>query len=168
MKHKKLIFTIIVIAIGLIYIILSSNQKLYTKRENINNEYSNILIEIENKLENVNKIIGYSDNTKEVKGIDKEIKKIANTHNLKDKLELNDTLDSKVNALIIQNADKKELKDNYNYKKLLERLNEQNDKIHKIKTKYNDKVKEYNKIIDKFPNNLIAKIFNYKKETKLI
>ena len=168
MKHKKLIFTIIVIAIGLIYIILSSNQKLYTKRENINNEYSNILIEIENKLENVNKIIGYSDNTKEVQGIDKEIKKIANTHNLKDKLELNDTLDSKVNALIIQNADKKELKDNYNYKKLLERLNEQNDKIHKIKTKYNDKVKEYNKIIDKFPNNLIAKIFNYKKETKLI
>lgn len=168
MKHKKTIFFIILIAILVIYILLSSYNNLHNKQEKINNEYSNLLIEIENKISLIKELNQLSTgNYFEIEEVKKSLIHLEDSHNINKKLYYNNILDNKINVLLIKNADNNKLSNNSTYKKLIKDIDNTNNKILNETTKYNNKVEEYNKSIKKFPNNFISIIFNFKKQKKI-
>lgn len=164
MKHKKTIITIIIIAILLIVGITTLYTRINKQKLNVDNEYSNITSVIDEKKEIITTFINKLDqNNKTIIKLKKELNQLDNSYDVKNKCNCVNEIDIIIQKLNkdIDNSKITVNQDEYNTFKT--NIDNANKKLSNKKEKYNKVVKKYNNMINKFPYNIISKIFKFKK-----
>lgn len=168
MKHKKTTIAIIVIAVLIIAFLISNYNSLNNYREKANNEYSNLSIIIDKKLDLTKNLITevkkmkYESNT--LNKLSKATKKLEDAYNISTKNKYNKQIDEYIEK-IEKDIKNKNYQTTDNYNTILSQITTQNDKISKEVEKYNKKVNEYNNKISHLPNSITSKLFGMKTET---
>ena len=164
MKHKKTIITIIIIAILLIVGITTLYTRINKQKLNVDNEYSNITSVIDEKKEIITTFINKLDqNNKTIIKLKKELNQLDNSYDVKNKCNCVNEIDIIIQKLNkdIDNSKITVNQDEYNTFKT--NIDNANKKLSNKKENYNKVVKKYNNMINKFPYNIISKIFKFKK-----
>ena len=159
---------VIIVLLGfilfMIYKIINNGLKIYNIKFN---EASKILKENLHKKYDVSlKIIEFLNKT--IKIDEENIQDFLNT-NLKN-IEMEDLNDILINTdLYIEGylEDNEKLVNDKVYKEIVKELDKLDVTINSTRKYYNDKVNEYNKLIKKFPYNLVNKMKKYPHRTKL-
>ncbi len=166
MKHKKTTITIIIIAILIIAFLIQNYNSLNNYHEKANNEYSNLSIIIDKKLDITKniitelKVMKYDSNT--LTKLKKSSKKLEDAYNINTKNKYNKQIDEYLTKIDNDAKNKVKLTDKYN--SLMSQIATQNDKISKAVVKYNKSVNEYNNKVTSIPNNITSKLFGMKTE----
>ena len=168
MKHKKTTIAIILIAVLIIAYLIQNYNYLNNYREKVNNDYSDLSIVIDKKLDiskNIYKDL--SNNNYKSSYLDKlktANKNLEDAYNISDKNKYNDQISE-----YIEKIEKKINDTDYhtteNYNNLIKQYNSQNEKISKSIEKYNKSVNNYNNKLSTIPNNITSKLFGMKLET---
>lgn len=79
------------------------------------------------------------------------------------KISTNEKLNTNLNKLLLLVEKYPELKANNNYLELSKQLTKAEDEIANSRKYYNATVRDYNNLIETFPNSIVAKLFRYKK-----
>ncbi len=168
MKHKKTTIAIIVIAIALIAFLIQNYNYLNSYREKVNNDYSDLSIVIDKKLE-LSKNIYKDLNANNYKSsyLDKlktANKKLEDAYNISDKNKYNDQITEYIER-IEKNINDKDYHTTENYNNLISQYNSQTERINKSIEKYNKSVNNYNNKLSTIPYNITSKLFGMKLET---
>ena len=161
-----MLFYGIMIGLGVIFLILfslllingSKLKSLSIKIEEAENNVSDILKEKHDLLTSVDSIMKSKDKDDLFPGLDKiNLDDISN-------IELNKEL-SKYDKVIIELTDfNKEIVYDDNEQEIFEKLIKTNINRLAIEKYYNDNVTKFNKLLDKFPSNIISKFRDYSKK----
>ena len=165
---EPLIITIIVLAIILLYVIVTRNSLVILKNR-VEDQYSQIDIQLKrrfdlipNLVETVKGYIKHEHNTLE------DVVKARNSYlyasNPNEKIKYDNELNSALNNLMIVIENYPDLKANQSFLKLQSELAQTEDKIAYARQFYNDSVLKLNNKIELFPSNIVAKVFRFKKE----
>ena len=168
MKNKKTTIAIIVIAVLIIAFLISNYNSLNNYREKANNEYSNLSIIIDKKLDLTKNFIKevkkMKYNSNALDKLSKATKKLEDAYNISTKNKYNKQIDEYIEK-IEKDIKNKNYQTTDNYNTILSQITTQNDKISKEVDKYNKKVNEYNNKISHIPNSITSKLFGMKTET---
>ncbi len=168
MKHKKTLIAIVILAVLLIAFLIQNYNSLNKYREKTNNEYSNLSIIIDKKLDLTKNVIKELNAIKykssKLDKLKKATKKLEDAYNISTKNKYNKQLDDYLKK-IESDIKNENLNTTDKYNVLLSQISTQNDKLNKQVEKYNKKVNEYNNKISHIPNNITSKLFRMKSET---
>ena len=171
MKKSLVILIVIVAILAIIGIgIGMSYNEIVTLKEDISNEYSNIDVQLERRADLipnlVNTVKGYVEHEeKTIEMITSARENLLKANTVDEKAKANEDLDNALNALMVVVENYPDLKANENFINLQDELAGTENRISTARRDYNETVKSYNTKIQKFPTNIIAKIFNFEKET---
>lgn len=171
MKKSLVILIVIVAILAIIGIgIGMSYNEIVTLKENVSNEYSNINVQLERRADLipnlVNTVKGYVEHEeKTIEMITSARENLLKADSVDEKAKANEDLDNALNALMVIVENYPDLKANENFINLQDELAGTENRISTVRRDYNEAVKSYNTKIQKFPTNIIAKIFNFEKET---
>ena len=171
MKKSLVILIVIVAILAIIGIgIGMSYNEIVTLKEDISNEYSNIDVQLERRADLipnlVNTVKGYVEHEeKTIEMITSARENLLKADSVDEKAKANEDLDNALNALMVIVENYPDLKANENFINLQDELAGTENRISTVRRDYNEAVKSYNTKIQKFPTNIIAKIFNFEKET---
>jgi len=113
----------------------------------------------------VETVKGYASHEKTLlEEITKERTEAINAKDNKEKLEANNHLYNTLKTLFAVAENYPQLKANENFLKLQQDLVDTEDKIQAARRFYNANVRDYNTAIQIFPNNLVARLFNFQKQ----
>ena len=170
MKKSLVILIVIVAILAIIGIgIGMSYNEIVTLKENVSNEYSNINVQLERRADLipnlVNTVKGYVEHEeKTIEMITSARENLLKANTVDEKAKANEDLDNALNALMVVVENYPDLKANENFINLQDELAGTENRISTVRRDYNEAVKSYNTKIQKFPTNIIAKIFNFEKE----
>ncbi len=168
MKHKKTTIAIIVLAVLIISFLIQNYNSLNNYREKANNEYSNLSIMIDKKIDLSNNLIkeikqmNYKSNT--LDKLTKSNKKLEEAYNISMKNKYNKQIYDYIEK-IEKDIKNKSIHTTDKYNTILSQITTQNEKIDKEVQTYNKKVNEYNNKISHIPNSITSKLFGMKTET---
>ncbi len=171
MKKSLVVLIVIVAILAIIGIgIGMSYNEIVTLKEDISNEYSNIDVQLERRADLipnlVNTVKGYVEHEeKTIEMITSARENLLKANTVDEKAKANEDLDNALNALMVVVENYPDLKANENFINLQDELAGTENRISTARRDYNETVKSYNTKIQKFPTNIIAKIFNFEKET---
>ncbi len=157
-------FILIVLAIGISTI--SSYNSIITKEEEIDNKFADIEVQLERRAELipnlVNTVKGYtSHETKALEKVTTSREKLINATTTEDKIKANNDLTNAINNLYLVVENYPDLKASTNFTQLQDELAGTENRIAIARKDYNTAVKDYNKTIKRFPQNIIAGLFNF-------
>ena len=166
---KKSVIVIGVIAVILILLFTTCSGK-YNEMVSLNEDANTKLSQIDTALQRRADLIPNLVNT--VKGYMKHEEKVINdistarsnlvsANNVNEKSKANNELTKAINNLFLIVERYPDLKANTNFINLQDELAGTENRIAVARKDYNEAVKTYNVYIKEFPNNLIAKLFNY-------
>ena len=170
MKKSLVVLIVIVAILAIIGIgIGMSYNEIVTLKENVSNEYSNINVQLERRADLipnlVNTVKGYVEHEeKTIEMITSARENLLKADSVDEKAKANEDLDNALNALMVIVENYPDLKANENFINLQDELAGTENRISTVRRDYNEAVKSYNTKIQKFPTNIIAKIFNFEKE----
>ncbi len=167
MKHKKTITCIIIFAILIIVYLITNYRSLNNSQNKVNNEYSNLSIAIDKKLEitkHINTELKTMKYVNELSGkLKVSCKNLEDAYNIETKNKYNKELDE-YTVLIENDLNTNKIVKTENYKSLVTQYNEQNNKIEETVKKYNKSVNDFNSKLSIIPNNITSKLFGMKLE----
>lgn len=171
MKKSLIVVIVIVAILAIIGIrIGSSYNELVTLKEDVDNQYSNVDVQLERRADLipnlVNTVKGYvkhEEDTIEMVTTARENLLKANT--VDEKSKANEELTNAINALMVIVENYPDLKANENFLNLQDELAGTENRITTARRDYNEAVRAYNTKIQKFPTNMIAGMFNFEKAT---
>lgn len=161
-----IIIFIMSILIFIAFYIINIYNILYNEKKAIDNKFKAIskLINKEKKLlKNYIDILAKYE-TFESKAFDKA-RKLLNTNEFKkinDEIEYLDDLNKIIKTFSSLDSLYNELSKNRKYQNLNKEYNDIIDRLNYSSTFFNDRIKEYNSLIRKFPYNIIGKLFGFK------
>ena len=162
-----IVIGVVVVLLG--SILIGSYNKMVTGKENVTTSYSNLDVMLERRADLIPNLVstvkGYTSHENEV--IDKITKareNLVNASNIDDKAKANDELTSSLNALLVVVENYPDLKSSANFTQLADELSGTENRIAVARRDYNNSVQEYNLLIKKFPNNLLAGLFRFNEE----
>lgn len=167
---KSIIVLIVIIAIIALVIIsfIGKYNKLVTLQEKVENSSANIDTMLQRRADLIPNLVstvkGFSEHENEV--IDKiTTARAAMTGNnsTEDKLKANDELNSALKELFVIVENYPVIQSSANFVQLQDELAGSENRIAVARKDYNDAVKELNAAIKKFPNNILAGMFNIEK-----
>jgi LemA protein len=168
MKHKKTLIAIIILAVLLIAFLIQNYNSLNKYREKANNEYSNLSIIVDKKLDLTKNVIKELNTMKyksnKLDKLKKSANKLEDAYNISTKNKYNKQVDDYLEK-IESDIKKNNYKTTDKFNVLLSQISTQNEKLNKQVEKYNKKVNEYNNKISHIPNNITSKLFRMKTET---
>lgn len=91
--------------------------------------------------------------------------KVGQAQSIPDKIEANNELTSALSRLLVVVEQYPQLKSNENFIRLQDELAGTENRIAVARRRYNEAVKTYNVAVRSFPQNLMAKFFNFEKAT---
>ena len=91
--------------------------------------------------------------------------KLAGANTIEEKAEVNQEISSTLSRLLVVVENYPDLKSSQNFIQLSDELAGTENRIAVARNDYNNAVKAYNLKIKKFPNNIIAGIFNFEEKT---
>jgi len=164
----NLIFIIIIIV--LIYIIYLFNHLIVYKNR-VKNAFAQIDVQLKKRSDLIPKLVqvvkGYAKHEREtfeqITKMRSLLLKALNNKNLKDTASADAEISQLLKRLLLVAENYPELKANQNFLMLQEEITAVEDKIAFARQLYNDLVMRYNNLCEKFPSNIIAKLFNFKK-----
>lgn len=167
-KQTMIYLLITIVAFLLIYLITIYN-KLVRNKNLVNEGWSGIDVQLKKRYDLIPAIVktvkGYSDYEKELQT---EITQLrtegVNAKTVKSQEATESKLAQKIGRLLVIAESYPELKANENFLKLQKQISEVEDAIQKSRRYYNGAVRDFNILIESFPSNLVAKIFNYTKK----
>ncbi len=160
----------IVIVILIILWIIGIYNGLVRARQKVRNSWSQIEVQLQRRFDLIPNLVetvkGYA---KHESGVFEKVAGLrtawANAETISQKAELGNELSSSLKTIMAVSESYPELKANENFIDLQSQLQETENKIAFSRQFYNDTVTMYNTKIEVFPDNIIAKIFNFKPET---
>ncbi|HHU59388.1 TPA: LemA family protein [bacterium] len=161
---------IILVAIILIMLVVSTYNKLVKSRNRVSNSWSQIDVQLKRRFDLIPNLVettkGYASHEK---GIFEEFAKARNAYNSAAKIssvegmaEANNMLSSTLSRLLAVSEAYPELKADKNFAEMMSNLKETEDKIAYARQFYNDVVLTYNNLREVFPSNIIANMFGFK------
>ncbi len=161
-----IVILIVVIIIGLSMV--GTYNDLISKGEEVDNKYSTISVQLERRADLipnlVNTVKGYMKHEEDViASVTKARENLVNATSLNDKAKANQELDVSLNNLLALVENYPKLEANTNFINLQDELAGTENRIATARKDYNEAVSSYNKSIKRFPNNILAGIFNFEK-----
>ena len=162
-----LIVLLIVVVLG-IYV-ASCYNKLILNRNKVKDSWAQIDVQLKRRADLIPNLVetvkGYAKHEKETL---EEVIKARNSFNtastIEEEIEANNQITGALNRLFALSEAYPELKANANFMSLQTDLKDVEDKISYARQFYNDIVLTYNNAVEMFPSNIIANMFNFKKE----
>ncbi len=158
---------VVVLILILVFYIVSLYNGLIESRNRVKNAWSQIDVQLQrrndlipNLVETVKGYAGHENNT--LNQVTQARANMANANGVQEIAEADGILNDALKSLFAVAEAYPELKANENFLELQEELSETEDKISYARQFYNDAVLKYNNKCQKFPSNIIAKIFNFK------
>ena len=167
---------ILIVIIAILVIIIGSGIGTYNSivdlSEKVSQKESDIDVQLQRRAELIPNLVstvkGYVKHEDEV--IDKITtarQNLVNANSTEDKLKADEELSSALNALFVVVENYPDLKASTNFINLQDELAGTENRIAVARKEYNNSVSDYNKKIKKFPDNIIASMFNYKEKSYL-
>lgn len=168
MKKKSLIIVVAVLAVIAIVValIVGKYNTIVTRSEEIQQAMSNVDTTLQRRADLipnlVNTVKGYAAHEQSaIDSVTEARAKLLGAKTADDKAAANDELTTALNALMVIVENYPDLKANENFIQLQDELAGTENRITVARRDYNDKVKEYNSYIKKFPTNVIANMFGF-------
>ena len=163
-----LVIILIIVALLAFYVISTYNG-LIQARNKVKDQFSQIDVQLKRRFDLIPNLVetvkGYAKHESET--LEKVIQARNNYANAKteaEKVEASNEMSRGVMNIMALAESYPELKANTNFMDLQNQLKEVEDKIGYARQFYNDTVLMYNNKVEMFPGNLIASMFNFKKE----
>ena len=162
----------IIASVGLLIIVLSYVIKVYNslvKRKNmIEDQWAQIDVVLKRRADLIPKLVdvikAYAKHEKETFADVVNLRnQFVNSSSIKEEVENNKEVVKGLSKIMVIAEAYPELKANENFKGLQDELSETEDKIQIARQFYNDAVLNYRNILETFPSNIIANLFNFKK-----
>jgi len=158
---------ILIIAVVLLFIVISIYNSLVKAKLNVENAWSQIDVQLQRRFDLIPNFVetvkGYMTHEKET------FEKIAalrtswaNASSVHDKANLDGELSSALKTIMAVSENYPDLKANQNFSELQEELRNTENKISFSRQFYNDSVTIYNTKLEVVPSNIIASMFNFK------
>lgn len=159
---------ILIVAVLIILYILLKYNSLVTLRIRISNAWAQIDVQLKRRFDLIPNLVetvkGYAKHEKETFKMVTEARNLmANATSLKDKAKADNMISGALKTLFAVAENYPQLKANENFMMLQEELSGTESKIAYSRQFYNDNVMRFNIVIQKFPGNIIASIFNFQK-----
>jgi LemA protein len=160
---------LIIIAIVVIGLILLYNS-LISLRNQVRNSWSQIDVQLKRRADLIPNLIetvkGYMKHEKTVfENVTKARTAFMNATSITDKAAASNMISDTLKSLFAVSENYPQLKANENFMQLQEELTGTENKISYARQHYNDMVMVYNTKIEVFPNNMLAGMLNFAKET---
>ena len=164
-----LIIVGVIVLIIIIYFIATYNS-LVGMKNRVKDEWSQIDVELKRRADLIPNLIetvkGYAKHEKTTfDSVVEARNKMNNSSSKEEEIEANNMITDALNKLFALSEAYPELKANENFNSLQADMRDTEDKIALSRRMYNDTVLTYNNKIEMFPSNIIAGMFNFKRET---
>jgi LemA protein len=158
---------ILILVILLVIAFIAIYNRLVVKRMRVNNGWAQIDVQLKRRYDLIPNLVetvkGYAKHEKEVFEKVAELRSRAmGAQSPKEAAEANNMLTSTLKTLFAVAENYPQLKANENFLKLQEELTATENKISFARQFYNDVVMDYNATIQKFPQTIVASMFNFK------
>lgn len=165
---------IILIIMGVVIFLLgsmgvSSYNSMVSKEEGVNSKLSDISVQLERRMDLipnlVNSVKGYMKHEQSViDSVTNARAELAGAKTLEEKANANDKLSTALNNLYVIVENYPDLKANTNFIQLQDELAGTENRISVARRDYNQSVEDYNTYIKKFPNSILAGMFNFEQK----
>ena len=161
------IILVILVLVG--FYVVSVYNSLVSLRNKVKDQFSQIDVELKRRFDLIPNLIetvkGYVKHEKEtLEDVVKARNSYVTADNMSEQLKADGELSNAISKLFALSEAYPDLKANTNFMDLQNKLSEIEQKIVYARQFYNDSVLKLNNKIEMFPSNIIAKIFNFKKE----
>lgn len=164
-----LLITLGVIAL-LVIMCISMYNSLVKLRNNRENAFADIDVQLKQRHDLIPQLVesvkGYAAHEKET--LDRVIQArngAMGANTIDDKIAAENKLSSALAGLKITLEAYPDLKANQNFLQLQEEISDVENKLSSVRRYFNSATKELNNAVEKFPNNIIAGMFGFKRET---
>jgi LemA protein len=155
---------ILILVILLVIAFIAIYNRLVVKRMRVKNGWAQIDVQLKRRYDLIPNLVetvkGYAKHEKEV--FEKVAELRSRAQSPKEAAEANNMLTSTLKTLFAVAENYPQLKANENFLKLQEELTATENKISFARQFYNDVVMDYNATIQKFPQTVVASMFNFK------
>ena len=165
--------TIVGLIVGVVLVILvltgiGSYNKMTTGRENVDTKLSDVDVYLQRRADLIPNLVstvkGYVQHEEKViSDITTARENLVSAKSMSEKANANQELSNAINALMVVVENYPDLKANTNFINLQDELAGTENRIATARRDYNEAVKSYNSLIIKFPNNIVASMFNLTK-----
>ncbi len=164
-----LLIVLAIIVIIVMYVI-SVHNNLVALRNRVKDQWAQIDVQLKRRFDLIPNLVetvkGYTKHESETL---ENVIKARNTYlsatTPEDQIKANNELSNFVTKLFALSESYPDLKANTNFMQLQDELKDVENKIASARQFYNDTVLQYNNKIEMFPSNIIAGMFNFKRET---
>ena len=158
------------VTVLLIIIVASMYNKLVKYRNTRENAFADIDVQLKQRHDLIPQLVetvkGYAAHEKDTfERVIQARNGAMNASSIDDKIKAENTLTSALAGMKITLEAYPELKANQNFYQLQEEISDVENKLSSVRRFFNSATKEYNNVVETFPSNIIAGIFNFKKET---
>jgi len=161
---------LLAVVVILVLVVISKYNSLVKLRNKVKDQFSQIDIQLKRRSDLIPNLIetvkGYTKHESETL---ENVVKARNTYlsagTDSDKIKASGELSGAISKLFALAESYPELKANTTFVELQNELKETEDKISYSRQFYNDTVLMYNNAVEVFPNNIVASMFGFKRET---
>ena len=161
------IIVIVGILALLVFYVIGIYNKLVNARNKVENQFSQVDIQLKRRADLIPNLVetvkGYAKHEEgTLKGVIEARNKAVNAGTVNEKVEANNELTGALNKLFALAEAYPDLKANENFMELQKDLKETEDKITYARQFYNDSAMSFNNLVQMFPSNFVANMFNFK------
>lgn len=167
---KGTIIGLVVLGVVLLlaFSLVGNYNTMVTSRENVDTEMANVDVYLQRRADLIPNLVstvkGYAQHEEKViDSITSARENLLAAKSVEDKANANQELTNAISALMVVVENYPDLKANTNFINLQDELAGTENRIATARRDYNSAVKEYNTLIVKVPNNIIASMFNFSK-----
>lgn len=169
-KQNIILISIITFVVILTIIAISSYNGIASKQEAVESSLSDLDVMLQRRADLVPNLVsivkGYaSHETEIINKVTDARTKLANANSIEEKSNANNELSNSLNALMIVVENYPDLKSSANFTQLSDELAGTENRIAVARKDYNNAVKTFNTSIIKFPSNIFANMFGFRKAT---
>lgn len=170
MKKTGIVLGSIIAVIVVIGMLLASGYNgMVSKKETVDSSLSNLDVMLQRRADLIPNLVstvkGYTNHESAIiEKITEARTKLVNANGVDEKSKANNELSKSLNALMVVVENYPDLKSSENFRQLSDELAGTENRIAVARKDYNDAVKTYNTSIKRFPNNIMANMFNFEQE----
>ena len=167
---KSTITGLVVLGVFLLLVVfvVGKYNTMVTSKEVVDNELANVDVYLERRADLIPNLVNTvkeyaAHEEKVIDNVTSAREKLLGAKSVEEKAQANSELDKAIDALMVVVENYPDLKANTNFINLQDELAGTENRIATARRDYNSAVKSYNSLIIKFPNNIIASMFNLDK-----
>lgn len=171
-KSTKVIIAVVVIlvllVIGIVSSVAGTYNKMVTSRESVDTAFADLDVVLQRRADLIPNLVSTvkgaaAHETEIINSVTSARSNLLGASSVSEKAEANAELSKAINALMVIVENYPTISTSANFTQLSDELAGTENRIATARRDYNDVVKEYNSLIIKFPNNMLAGMFGMEK-----